>query len=152
MKLSFVKNQSNLQIFSKNEQNIRYVIPFNKMDLLVIIWGQFGRKMCVYIGSIVVFYPLWSIYSKSSHVRFLARLPEIILYVYVRKMIQANFDWIWSNGFREEFSYNLCWMTKDDKWWQKLTWPKWSGELKIKVNDDRRQVRVKGHLLFGQLR
>jgi hypothetical protein len=80
------------------------------------------------------------------------RLPEIILYVYVRKMIQANFDWIWSNGFREEFLNNLCWMTKDDKWWQKLTWPKWSGELKIKVNDDRRQVIAKGHLLFGQLR
>jgi hypothetical protein len=50
MKLSFVKNQSNLQIFSKNEQNIRCVIPFNKMYLLVIFELNLVEKCVSILG------------------------------------------------------------------------------------------------------
>jgi hypothetical protein len=43
-------------------------------------------------------------------------------------MIQAKFGLNWPSGFRgEDFLKSL---QMDDKWWQQLTWPFGSGELK----------------------
>jgi hypothetical protein len=60
-------------------------------------------KRLISICIVGVLYPFCSIYSNSraSHVGWLAGL-DIILKIDSLRMIQANFDWKWSSGFRRE--------------------------------------------------
>ena len=77
-------------------------------------------------------FTICSIFSNSGHVGWCTASPDTILKLDTLVMIQTKFGFHWSSTFRgEDFWKSLRrTTTTDDKWWQLLTWPFGSGELK----------------------
>jgi hypothetical protein len=69
--------------------------------------------------------------SNSGHVGWRSGLLDTILEGDYPRTIPPKFGLNWSSGFRgEDFLVIVDGWTTDAKWWQKLTWPFGSGELK----------------------
>ena len=74
---------------------------FSAMNDCVKISSRLVEK-CFFIGSINVFYTLWSIYSNSSHIWRMTGLSDSIWKVGFQTKIKATFGKYWSSVFREE--------------------------------------------------